>query len=74
MAWLGLLAVLPMTVHFAVLYGGFKPPRGLLGVPYGLAAVFAVLDLRGMLSGPGTARASGLLDGMADPAQRCSRR
>ena len=67
-AWLGLLAILPMAVHFALRYGGVRPPRGLLGVPYGLALVFAVLDLRGMLPGPAAARTAGIVERTADAA------
>jgi signal transduction histidine kinase len=71
-AWLGLLAALPLAVHFALVYGGIKLSRGVLGVPYGLALVFGILDVRGVLNGPGVAipRASGLIVGSADAAHR----
>jgi signal transduction histidine kinase len=69
-AWLGLLAVLPMSIHFALTYGGIRLSRVALGVPYGLALVFGIVDLRGLLHGTGTPvpRASGLIVGVVDPA------
>jgi signal transduction histidine kinase len=62
-AWLGLLALMPTAVHFALAYRGARPPWRVLAGPYAIALGFAVLDARGMLhSAPvAVARASGLV-------------
>jgi signal transduction histidine kinase len=64
-AWLGLIVVQPVAVHFAYAYRELRPRWRTLAVPYGLAAVFVVLDLRGMLHDPAGAvpRAFGILVG-----------
>jgi signal transduction histidine kinase len=63
LGWLGLIAMLPMAVHFALGYGGIRPSRSTLIVPYALAGVLAIVDLRGDLharSGGGAAGAFGV--------------
>lgn len=71
-AWLGLIALLPLAIHFALGYRGVRPSWRALAVPYALGVVFTVLDVRGALhAGEGSAaRASGLLVGTADAAHR----
>jgi signal transduction histidine kinase len=71
-AWLGLLAVLPMAVHFALAYRGIRPRWYDVVPPYALAVLFAVLDLRGLLhtASDATPRASGLIVGGADTIHR----
>lgn len=61
--WLGLLAVAPLATHFSFAYRGVKTPRAWIAVTYGAAAVFAALDLRGMLTAGAVPRASGILVG-----------
>jgi signal transduction histidine kinase len=48
-AWLGLLAVLPLSIHFALTYRVPLPRTRMLAIPYGLAAVLAALDARAPL-------------------------
>jgi len=48
-AWLGLIALLPLAIHFALGYRGVRPSWRALAVPYALAGVLAVLDVRGTL-------------------------
>jgi signal transduction histidine kinase len=70
-AWLGLLAALPMAIHFALSYRGVRPSWRMLVGPYLVAAGFVALDVLGMLSNPaGIPRASGLLVGVADVGHR----
>jgi signal transduction histidine kinase len=63
--WLGLIALLPVALHFALGYGGRRPSWGALLAPYALAAGLAALDVRGALgAGGGVATGgSGLLVG-----------
>jgi signal transduction histidine kinase len=69
MAWLGLIAFLPIAIHFALGYGGSRPAWSTLLTPYTLGAVLAVLDMRGALHAGGSATlpVSGLLIGEAHP-------
>jgi signal transduction histidine kinase len=64
-AWLGLLALMPMSVQFALAYRGTRPSWRALVPLYALAAALAALDARGLLHGMDMpiARASGLLAG-----------
>lgn len=48
-AWLGLLGVLPLAIHFALTYRVPLPRPGVLAVPYGAAVVLAMLDARAPL-------------------------
>ena len=43
-AWLGLVAVLPLSSHFALAYRVPLPRPRVLAIQYGAAAVLAVLD------------------------------
>ncbi|HEY3818348.1 MAG TPA: ATP-binding protein [Polyangiaceae bacterium] len=70
-AWLGLIVLLPLAIHFALGYRGVRPAWRSLAVPYALAFGFATLDVRGALHANGAgARASGLLVGTADAVHR----
>jgi signal transduction histidine kinase len=71
-AWLGLVALQPMIVHFGLVYLGGKPKPVTLTAPYAVAAVFAALDLRGLLHDPSGAvpRASGILVVSVDTVHR----
>jgi signal transduction histidine kinase len=63
-AWLGLLALMPMSVQFALAYRGTRPSWQALVPFYATAAGLAMLDARGFLHGAApVARASGLLAG-----------
>jgi signal transduction histidine kinase len=70
--WLGLLAFLPMAIHFALAYRGVRPSWRVLAAPYGLALVFVALDARGDLHAADGAvpRAPGLLVGATDAVHR----
>jgi signal transduction histidine kinase len=48
-AWLGLVWVLPLSVHFALAYRVPLPRAPLLAIPYGLAALLAVAVARAPL-------------------------
>jgi signal transduction histidine kinase len=66
-AWLGLLAAMPMAVHFALAYRGVRPSWRILAAPYVIATGFAVLDARGKLHDPeATPHAGGMLLGGMD--------
>jgi signal transduction histidine kinase len=71
-AWLGLVALLPLLVHFAQVYRGGKPRFAAVAAPYAVGAIFAVLDLRGLLHDPSGAvpRASGILMVSVDSVHR----
>ncbi len=62
-AWMGLIVMQPLAVHFSYVYRGLRPRWTILALPYALALVFAVLDVRGLLHDPAGAvpRASGLV-------------
>ena len=62
-AWLGLLALQPLIVHFALVYRGRQANLYSVAIPYAVATAFVVLDLRGLLHDPVAAvpRASGIL-------------
>jgi signal transduction histidine kinase len=49
----GLVAALPLAVHFAIEYSAVQAPRTLIGVIYGAAALVEAVDLRGPLGGRG---------------------
>ena len=71
-AWLGLIAAIPLCLHFGLLYGGVRPTMRWLGAPYALAVLAASLDLRGLFqehdgASPQTTR---LLHGAVDGAHR----
>jgi signal transduction histidine kinase len=58
--WLGLIAMLPMAVHFALAYRGTRPPWRVLAIPYGIAAVFAGIDIgTGLQETPGVVAHAG---------------
>jgi signal transduction histidine kinase len=59
--WLGLLALLPMAVHFALAYQGARPRWAALALPYGAALVLAVLAARGAFQLPGPLHRGGAL-------------
>src|SRR5260221_12004834 len=62
-AGVGLGAALAVGVHLALAYRGRSPSWRTLAAPYAIAAWFAVLALRGQLSGPIANHAQpGLLD------------
>jgi signal transduction histidine kinase len=71
-AWLGLVAMQALVVHFALVYRGARPRPALLAVPYAVAALFAALDVRGLLHDPTGAvpRASGILVVSVDAVHR----
>ncbi len=71
-AWLGLVALAPLLVHFGLVYRGGRPRWGAVAVPYAVGSVFAALDLRGLLHDPAGAvpRASGILVVSADGIHR----
>jgi len=71
-AWLGLIALQPVAVHFSFAYRDVAPSWRALAVPYAVAAIFAVLDLRGMLHDPAGAvpRAFGIMVGTGDGIHR----
>jgi signal transduction histidine kinase len=73
-AWLGLIVLLPLAIHFALGYRGVRPSWRALAAPYALGLVFVALDVRGLLhAGDGAgARASGLIVGAADAVHRVS--
>jgi signal transduction histidine kinase len=48
-SWLGLIAVIPLAVHYALLYRGTRPSWGMLVLPYVAAAGLAAFDLMGLL-------------------------
>jgi signal transduction histidine kinase len=48
-AWLGLLAIIPLAIHYALLYRGSRPSWRLLAGPYAVGAGLAVLDVLGRL-------------------------
>jgi signal transduction histidine kinase len=54
-ALLGLIAMSPLLVNFAMIYRGDRPKPAVLAIPYGIAGVFAVLDLLGRLQSPAAA-------------------
>jgi signal transduction histidine kinase len=64
-AWLGLLALMPMSVQFAFAYRGARLSWRALVPSYAIAVALAVLDARGLLhdAHAPVARASGLLVG-----------
>lgn len=64
-AWLGLVGVAALAIHFAFEYRGSRPASTLLLGTYGVAAAFVLLDLRGKLHDPAVAlpRASGIVLG-----------
>jgi signal transduction histidine kinase len=68
-AWLGLITLLPIAVHFALGYSGRRPSWSALVAPYALGALLAILDMRGALhaGGGATLPVSGLLIGAAHP-------
>jgi signal transduction histidine kinase len=49
MAWLGLLAVIPGAIHYALLYRGTRPSWRVLAGPYLVALALAALDVAGRL-------------------------
>lgn len=49
-AWLGLLGVLPLSIHFALAYRLPLPRARILAIPYGVTVVLAVLDVRAPLA------------------------
>ncbi len=69
-AWLGLVAAIPLSLHFGLAHRGIRPTLRWLGVPYALAVVGAGVDLRGLFEEHGvvTPRSSGLLVGAVDGA------
>jgi|HubBroStandDraft_6_1064221.scaffolds.fasta_scaffold65920_2 signal transduction histidine kinase len=71
-AWLGLIAVIPLTLHFGLAYRGIRPTLRWLGAPYGLAVIAAGVDLRGLFEEHSAVapRASRLLLGAADGGHR----
>jgi signal transduction histidine kinase len=71
-AWLGLIAVIPLSVHFGLAYRGIRPTLRWLGALYALAVVGAGVDLRGLFQEHGVVltRATGLLVGAVDGAHR----
>ncbi len=70
-AWLGLIAVVPLTIHFGLAYRGIRPTWRWLGAPYGMAVIGAGVDLRGLFEEHGAVpRTSRLLLGVADGAHR----
>jgi signal transduction histidine kinase len=66
-AWLGLIAFLPIALHVALGYAGGRPPRSALMAPYALGAMLATLDLRGALQEGALAPVSSLRIGAAHP-------
>ncbi len=70
--WLGLLAALPVSVHFALAYRGIRPSWRAVVPGYAASAAFAALDVRGMLHEPQlpVPRASGLVLAGADAVHR----
>jgi signal transduction histidine kinase len=47
--WLGLLAVIPLAVHYALLYRGTRPPWTTLAALYVVAAALGAVDMLGLL-------------------------
>ncbi len=71
-AWLGLVLLQPVMVHFAQVYRGGKPKLVAVAAPYAVGVVFALLDLRGLLYDPSGAvpRASGIMVVSVDAIHR----
>jgi signal transduction histidine kinase len=71
-AWLGLLGLLPMAIHFALAYRGTRPSWRALAAPYAIALGFAMLDARGQLHASPVAvpRGSGLIVGAVNGLHR----
>jgi signal transduction histidine kinase len=60
-AWVGLLAVIPTAVHYALLYRGARPTWRHLAAPYAIPAVIAAADMlrRLRFTGAGVGHHSG---------------
>jgi len=67
---LGLIAAMPLAIHFAVALRGTRPSWRVLAVPYGVATLFAAVDAGGLLHRAETPRAAGLHVGVSDVVHR----